>query len=60
VPAMIVDIDDQTCYDLGKMEDAYKGNFEAQTHLKIELLSKLLNRMSKKRIVHNVAEICGT
>jgi len=60
VPAMIVDIDDQTCYDLGKMEDAYKGNFEAQTQLKIELLSKLLNGMSKKRIVHNVAEICGT
>lgn len=59
VPAMIVDIDDQTCYDLGKMEDAYKGNFEAQTQLKIELLSKLLNGMSKKRIVHNVAEICG-
>jgi len=60
VPGIIVDIDDSTCYDLGKMEDAYKGNFEAQTQLKIALLSKLLNRIGRNRIVHDVVEKCAT
>ncbi len=61
VPGLIVDIDDKTCYDLGKMEDAYRGEFEAQTQLKIELLSKLLKRINtRKPIVHNVVEKCET
>jgi len=60
VPGIIIDIDDQTCYDLGKMEDAYKGNFEAQTNLKIELLSRLLHRINTKKTVHNVVEKCRT
>ena len=60
VPGILVDLDDQTCYDLGKAQDAYDGNFEAQTQLKTELLSKLLNRLGTKRIVHEVVERCGT
>jgi len=56
LPAIIVDIDDLTCYDLGKMEDAYQGNFEAQTQLKVELLSKLLNRIGRKRVLQVVEE----
>lgn len=60
VPGIIVDIDDQTCYDLGKIEDAYNGNFEGQTQLKVELLSKLLNWVGRKRIPHNVVEKCAT
>jgi len=60
VPAIIVNIDDLTCYDLGKMDDAYKGNFEAQTQLKVELLSKLLDQIGRKRIVHNVVQKCRT
>ncbi len=44
IPALLLDIDHQTCYDLGKDEDALKGNFESQTELKINLLSKLMNR----------------
>jgi len=60
VPGIIVDIDDQTCYDLGKMKDAYNGDFEAQTQLKIELLSKVLNQISRNRIVHDVVKKCRT
>ena len=58
VPGIIVDIDDQTCYDLDKMEEAYKGDFEAQTQLKIDILSKLLHRISRKETAHAVVESC--
>lgn len=60
LPGIIVDIDDLTCYDLGKMEDAYEGRFEAQTQLKVELLSKLLNSIDMRRIAHNVVDKCET
>jgi len=59
VPGIIVDIDDQTCYDLGKMEEAYRGDFEAQTQLKVDILSKVLHRISRKRTVHAVVEKCA-
>gem|GEM_PF-1719086 len=42
------------------MEDAYRGNFEGQTQLKIELLSKLLNWMNRERIVHDGVKKCST
>lgn len=45
IPGIIIDIDDTTCYDLGKEKDAYEGNFEAQTRLKVELLTKFLNNI---------------
>lgn len=47
MPALLVDIDDATCYDLDKQEEAYKGDFEAQTGLKICILSKLIDRFPK-------------
>ena len=47
LPGIVVDIEDQTCYDLGKMEEAYRGDFESQTRLKTGLLSKLLNRIER-------------
>jgi len=59
VPGIIVDIDDQTCYDLDKMEEAYKGDFEAQTQLKVGILSKVLPRISRKRTLHDVVEKCA-
>jgi len=43
VPGIIVDIDNETCYDLGKEEEALQGNFERQTELKINLLRKLMD-----------------
>ena len=45
VPGFLIDIDDTTCYDLGMENYGYKGSFEAQTQLKIELLSTLLNQI---------------
>lgn len=48
VPGILIDIDSQTCYDLGKEMEAYKGLFESQTQLKINLLSKLLAKLSYK------------
>ena len=43
VPGVLLDIEDETCYDLGKEREAYNGSFEKQTTLKLDLLSKLLN-----------------
>jgi len=42
IPAILLHIKDTTCYDLGKVFDAYKGEFENQTQIDIELLSKVL------------------
>ena len=49
VPGILIDIEDVTCYDLGKEQDAYNGKFEVQTELKIELLSKLLNQLYHRK-----------
>jgi lipoate-protein ligase A len=48
VPGFLIDIDDTTCYDLGMENEAYKGSFEAQTQLKLDLLSVLLNQISSR------------
>lgn len=47
VPGLIITIDDKTCYELGKSEEAYKGNFEAQTRLKLDTLSKIIGSICK-------------
>ncbi len=49
IPGIIIDIENKTCYDLGKAEDAYKGLFEAQTSLKINVLAKIVNHLRKYR-----------
>lgn len=43
VPGILVDIESSTCYDLGKVRDAYAGTFKSQTHLNLELLKKVLD-----------------
>jgi lipoate-protein ligase A len=45
IPGILVDINDQTCYDLGKEEEALHGTFESQTELKVDLLTKLVERL---------------
>jgi lipoate-protein ligase A len=50
LPGVLIDIDDQTCYDLGKEEEALEGAFESQTSLRIELLRKLIENISAKKI----------
>lgn len=46
LPGILIDIDDKTCYDLGKEREALDGTFESQTELKIGLLLKLLENNS--------------
>jgi len=43
VPGILIDIDNTTCYELGKQRDAYRGNFENQTELNINLLKRVLD-----------------
>ena len=43
IPAILIDIDNTTCYELGKEQEAYKGNFESQTDVNIDLLKKVLD-----------------
>ena len=50
LPGVLINIDDQTCYDLGKEEEALEGAFESQTSLRIELLRKLIENISAKKI----------
>ncbi len=46
LPGVLINIDDQTCYDLGKEHDAYAGKFENQTNLRLELLEKMISNNS--------------
>ncbi|MFQ5836327.1 MAG: DUF116 domain-containing protein, partial [Candidatus Bathyarchaeia archaeon] len=49
IPGILVGIDDQTCYDLGKEKEALAGAFESQTELKIDLLSKLVAKIRREK-----------
>ncbi len=51
VPALLLDVEDSTCYDLGKEQDAYAGKFEGQTTLMIELVSHMIREMWKRGIL---------
>ena len=42
LPALLLDIENTTCYELNKEKEAYQGAFENQTHLRIGLLEKIL------------------
>jgi lipoate-protein ligase A len=50
-PALLVDVNDSTCYDLGEEQDAYVGQFEGQTTLKVELLSHVIQTLWKRGIL---------
>ncbi len=41
-PGLLVDIGNSTCYELSRERDAYMGEFDEQTELKLELLERLL------------------
>lgn len=47
VPGILIDVKNQTCYDLGKEEEALNGNFEGQTELRTNILHKLLTKLRK-------------
>lgn len=42
LPGILVDVQQNTCYDLGKEKEAFKGQFENQTQLNLSLLKKIL------------------
>ena len=42
LPGILVDLERSTCYDLGQEKEAFKGQFENQTHLNLPLLQKVL------------------
>ena len=46
LPGILVDVDSSTCYDLGREDEAYVGRFENQTDLKLDLLERVVRRVS--------------
>ncbi len=44
LPGILINVDNSTCYDLGKEQEAYQGSFENQTRLKNDLILRILAR----------------
>ncbi|MCX7765596.1 MAG: geranylgeranyl reductase family protein [Candidatus Sumerlaeia bacterium] len=42
VPGILIDIENTTCYELGKADEAYSGTFKSQTQLNLSLLKKVV------------------
>ncbi|MEW6376795.1 MAG: DUF116 domain-containing protein [Thermodesulfobacteriota bacterium] len=42
LPGILVEVERSTCYDLGQEKEAFKGQFENQTHLNLSLLQRVL------------------
>ena len=49
LPGILIDIDDTTCYDLGKEHEAYAGRFESRTTIKCDLLEMVLRALERRR-----------
>lgn len=49
LPGVLVGIESTTCYDLGEEGLAYRGDFERQTHLRLDLLTKVVDAVGKIR-----------
>lgn len=47
LPGLLMDIENTTCYELGREKEAYRGGFENQTHLRLDLLTKVLAARKK-------------
>jgi lipoate-protein ligase A len=43
IPGVLIDVESSTCYDLDREGDGLAGEFENQTHLKLDLLKKLID-----------------
>ncbi len=43
VKGIIVSLDSLTCYDLGKEQNAYRGDYEKQSRLETELMTKVID-----------------
>ncbi len=49
LPGILVDLNDATCYDLGKEEEAHLGRFDRLTHLKLDLLQTIITSVKNGR-----------
>ena len=49
LPGILINIGNDTCYDLGKEEDAHHGKFEGFTEIKMPLVRKILNIYKKPK-----------
>ncbi|TET30672.1 MAG: DUF116 domain-containing protein [Candidatus Heimdallarchaeota archaeon] len=47
LPGILINIDSKTCYELGKQREAYTGQFESQTHLKMNILRTVVEQVNK-------------
>ncbi len=45
LPGVLVDIDNQTCYELGKEKEALVGQFESKTQLRTDLIEKVMQKV---------------
>jgi lipoate-protein ligase A len=50
LPGILIDVDNSTCYDLGKEQEAHQGHFENQTRLKLDLLKRVLAHLKRSTI----------
>ncbi|MHB1390103.1 MAG: lipoate--protein ligase family protein [Thermoleophilia bacterium] len=50
ITAALIDIEKDTCYQLGVQEKAYAGQFENQTDLKLDLLKKVLDNTKRAQV----------
>ncbi|MEW5768034.1 MAG: DUF116 domain-containing protein [bacterium] len=48
VPGVLIDIENSTCYDLDRESEALAGEFENQTHLRVNLLEKVMGQVAKE------------
>ncbi len=48
MPAVLIDIENDTCYQMKSEEEAYEGKFENQTELNLNLLGKVLENVGVK------------
>jgi lipoate-protein ligase A len=49
LPGLLVDIENTTCYELRLEQEAYRGSFTNQTHLRLDLLRKVLEAVARAR-----------
>jgi lipoate-protein ligase A len=45
LPGVLIDIDNQTCYELGKEQEALAGEFESKTELRTDLIEKVMKKV---------------
>ena len=50
LPGLLIDIENTTCYELNQEKEAYQGNFQQQTHLRLGLLEKVLKQVKRDHL----------